>query len=988
MKRLEKKKRRRLPGKISRKALLCVLTGAAAIATAADRKANYHPDGQAFVCVNGDNRFTRALYGGHTLYRIETSDRPVFAIYRKTDNRNIRFRVTTGGKTVALDSTARCEARYEAGRRDYILTDPRWGKGEIRISVLAPHDTESGIWKFTASGFGAPVRLDGLICETAAGKFVRNGDIGRMEKPGGFEAPEHPQKLETVTGELPRKGSLYVAVDGDRMTMGGKQPAALFDKAEADRKALAGMVTFDTPDPYINPIGGAMTVAADGAWDGLVWLHGAVGWRMQLPGWRAAYMGDFLGMPDRQRTHFNAYAKSQVTGVPITKPHLMDSINNLARGTYEWGTPMYSDGYICRNPERNDQFHHYDMNLVFVDELLTHLSFDADTTYMRRMWPLLKSHLAWEKQAWDPDGDSLYDAYCCIWASDALQYNSGAGTHSSAYNYRGNLLAARIAETIGEDPAPYREEAARILEAMNRELWLPEGHWAEYKDMMGKKRVHDSAALWSIYTPIDCGACTPAQAYSATRYIDSHIPHIPFTSEGDSHVAISTTNWAPYEWSINNVAMAETMHTALAYYKAGRPNEAYRLLKGNIMDFMYLGSSPANFGQISTLDRSIGEAYRDFSDVTGISSKALIEGLYGISPDALNGRCVIRPGFPDEWDKASIHTPYLDYSFRRENGRETFTVRQNFSRPLDIVIRRNLAGGEYTDTIIGNGREMTVELTPTGYREEPPAAPVTIGQATGTAFAGVDAGKCVPVDMSAAFNSDVTDIFSNRYLSPRSPYTTVALPTQGIGDWCSTKRTAEIDDSGLRGMTEDGVFRAGEIPFMTPREGRNIAYTSLWDNYPESVSIPLGGRQGRALYLMMAGSTNPMQSRFDNGEIEVTYADGGKETLALRNPDNWCPIEQDYDDDGLAFALPHPRPYRIGLASGRMSRTLAADLGKERTQGAADLPSAKTPPLYIKGGAAQLLEIPLDPSRELESLTVRTTANDVVIGLMAVTLQQ
>ena len=71
---------------------------------------------------------------------------------------------------------------------------------------------------------------------------------------------------------------------------------------------------------------------------------------MSLPGWRGAYMGDFLGMQDRQRIHFDAYAKSQVIDVPVTEPHLMDEKNNLARGTYKWGTPMYSNGYICRIP--------------------------------------------------------------------------------------------------------------------------------------------------------------------------------------------------------------------------------------------------------------------------------------------------------------------------------------------------------------------------------------------------------------------------------------------------------------------------------------------------------------------------------------------------------------------------------------------------------------------------------------------------------------
>jgi hypothetical protein len=41
----------------------------------------------------------------------------------------------------------------------------------------------------------------------------------------------------------------------------------------------------------------------------------------------------------------------------------------------------------------------------------------------------------------------------------------------------------------------------------------------------------------------------------------------------------------------------------------------------------------------------------------------------------------------------------------------------------------------------------------------------------------------------------------------------------------------------------------------------------------------------------------------------------------------------------------------------------------------------------IPGGAAQMLRMPLDPKKKLKSLTLRTLSNDVVIGLMAITLQ-
>ena len=98
--------------------------------------------------------------------------------------------------------------------------------------------------------------------------------------------------------------------------------------------------------------------------------------------------------------------------------------------------------------------------------------------------------------------------------------------------------------------------------------------------------------------------------------------------------------------------------------------------------------------------------------------------------------------------------------------------------------------------------------------------------------------------------------------------------------------------------------------------------------------------------------------------------------MALRNPDNWCPIEQDYYVDGKAFTTTTPRPFRVCLGTGTVSRDLGEALG---LQGAAER--------YIPGGAAQMLCMPLNPQKRLKSLTVRTLSNDVVIGLMGVTLQ-
>ena len=76
---------------------LLLITLSASAQQKAPRQMNYYPDNGDIVCVNGNNRYTRALYGSQTLYRLETSDRPLFATYDKKNNRNISFYIIYKG---------------------------------------------------------------------------------------------------------------------------------------------------------------------------------------------------------------------------------------------------------------------------------------------------------------------------------------------------------------------------------------------------------------------------------------------------------------------------------------------------------------------------------------------------------------------------------------------------------------------------------------------------------------------------------------------------------------------------------------------------------------------------------------------------------------------------------------------------------------------------------------------------------------------------
>lgn len=1078
------------------------------------RELRYRPDGQDFVIVNGNRKFNRALYGTHTGFRVETGDVPEFALYLPRMGGNLSFGLKLGNVTKALNDAEMIESRYRPGARIYLIKDPLLGKGSITITTLAMADAEGMIIRIETNNLPANLELFWRFGGASDRRFRREGDLG-VDPPDSFYLkPENCRNNEfainqnnfvlrfganlarTLTGVFPPSSILKT---DNLPTLNGTLPLAAneeyffairipenddamvyatlkneFQKAENYRQKIANSLKINTPDPFFNTLGGTIAAAADGIWDGTVWLHGAVGWRMPLNGWRAAYAGDVMGWHDRSRIHFNAYAASQVTNVEPIFPHPnMDTVLNLARAVKTWGTQMYSNGYICRNPNRNDQMHHYDMNLVYIDALLWHFNWTGDMDYVKKMWPVLTLHLAWEKRNFDPDGDGLYNAYACIWASDALYYNSGGVTHASAYNYRANKMAAKIAVLIGEDPRPYQQEAEKILAAVNKKLWLPrKGHWAEFVDYMGDKMVHESAAIWTIYHAIDSYLHDPMKAYQATRYVDSEIPHIAVEAKGiesGKYHVISTTNWLPYSWSINNVAIAEINHMALAYWQAGRREKAFNLLKSSMLDNMYLGASPGNIGQISYYDAARGECYRDFGDPIGITSRAVIQGLFGILPDAMHNRLVIKPGFPEAWDYASIENSTIAFQYNRNKKRSVYQISQRFARILNteliVPVRyerirsvrvngkrvswrmyQGIAGeaaividipavskakiqiveagkklnNKISSIKLANGQSLShqspvqiVELfdpqnilsnlstqnnlikadvygipghrtffvkvnqgqmtwkQPFHIEIEEPLKPII------PAFINVEPVKCEMINIDRFFNDKVTNIFTNKYLSPRSPYTTLQIPVQGIGEWCHPNLTAEIDDSGLRAMAVNNkILTPFNFGFITPSEGKNIAFTSRWDNFPDKIEIPLSGKAARA-YLMMAGTTNHMQCHIDNGYIVANYTDGTSDTLTLINPGNWCPIEQDFFVDGKAFKLKAERPYRIHLKSGLISNNLEKELNITGVYGR-----------RIDGGAGVLLDMSLNPTKELKSLSVEAKANEVIIGLMALTLQR
>jgi len=1176
------------------------------------RKIHYAPEGKSFVLKNGTRKFNRALYGTNTAFRVEAGDLPEFAMYMPGMGGNFKLGLSNGKNSKWITEADKINTKYTPGTVEYQIKDALLANATLTIQIVALADSDGFILKVIGNNVPKNTSLIWAYGGASGKKFSRNGDIGGDPESVFYLQPEYcinnqyqinknnfsvsygsgsskkatensqiisavfpdskvhlasanflktplenynskADSVPMLVGQLTQfsKNRNYWLFENTPKIDNSNQEAVAekFKKAIVQSELLANRIKVNTPDPYINTLGGTLAMAADAIWENPAYLHGAVAWRMYLNAWRGAYVADPLGWHDRAKTHFESYGNSQVIE-PESGPVVPDTTRNYARQLEKMGTSMFSSGYISRNPNNNKVAHHYDMNLVFIDQLVRHFKWTGDIDFLKKMWPVIKRHLAWEKRNYDVDGDGLYDAYAAIWASDALQYSGGGVTHTSAYNYFANKMAAELAQIVGEDGTSYTKEAAHIYQAIQEKLWKNnKGTFAEYKDLLGNQLTHDTPAIWTIYHALDSEIANPFQAYQALRYVDTEIPHIPVAAEGldkNDLELISTTNWQPYTWSLNNVALAEILHTSLAYWQGGQSEKAYQLWESGLIESMYLGASPGGFEQLLFQDAIRGELYRDFADPVGMAGRTLVEGLFGIHPDALKNTLTIQPGLPKSWDHASLEIPDVAFAFERTKNTDSYQITPHFATKMNLQLLIN-ATHENISKITVNGKEVQwkmidgtigspkisiesayadsykVEIVWSNALLEQPTTvssicegkniKITTNKATileikdtqnaltnvvlnnneinavanglgnksffvklkqkemiwwqaidiniipkfeiiSNSIKGENAVLAIKnntaktinavlipnqkgnikvnlkansennieiplsqlvsgtnaveintedgtntkltftnwdivnnpkanwetIKLDSFFNDKITNIFENKYLSPRAQSPSLQIPTQGIGNWCYPLVKPLIDDSGFRAKagTNNQISSPQGVPFATPSnaEKNNIAFVSQWDNFPKSVAIPLSGKASHA-YLMMAGTTNPMQSRFTNGEITVTYSDGSCEKLELKNPENWWPIEQDYYTDDYAFTTNAQKPPRVYLKTGTITRDFK---DFKSIKGFSDF--------GVEGGAGTIIDVPLNKNKSLKSLEIKAIANEVVIGIMSLTLNR
>lgn len=220
------------------------------------------------------------------------------------------------------------------------------------------------------------------------------------------------------------------------------------------------------------------------------------------------------------------------------------------------------------------------------------------------------------------------------------------------------------------------------------------------------------------------------------------------------------------------------------------------------------------------------------------------------------------------------------------------------------------------------------------------------------------------IDMKKIFNGDIRNIFKQDYLNPRPNTVSARIGSDGYAAWTFAYWNyfpPEITLENVYKMKnpEEQLQTPTGVPFAWNQDTlKNIAFTSLWENWPNSVTVPVN-RKGSAIWFLICGSTNPMQTKIANAQLIIRYADNSIEQVELVPPVNFWALSKwgvsDYDYKRDRFCLPEEPPTQVQL-----------------------------------GANCRAILIDHKTKKDVEIMSVRLEclSQEVVIGLMGVTLMK
>lgn len=469
-----------------------------------------------------------------------------------------------------------------------------------------------------------------------------------------------------------------------------------------------------TPERKLDLTVAPTVIAMDASWHKDAFYHGAVAYHAPFLGWRNWYAPTVLGWGNRVAKTMEMW------------------LSYITRGDVSQERVWYDDTPIPAGKSRFDRrFHHlenpvgrlpsnlhspdepsygpYNMQECALDMMLYYIEWTGNLEIAEKYYDDMCSMVEWERRIFDPDDDGLYQNLLNTWISDGHNYNGAGCAQSSAYNYRANLVLSRIAKRIGRDGTYFEKQAEKIKKALNEKLWIAnEGVIAEYLDTIGNCLIHPSVELATVYHVMDSDMIDDFKAYRTLKFTENHIKSIETPFSGGR--LCFSSNWLPKQYSNCGIFPAENAHLALMYFKLGLKEAGKKLLDG-LVDCYFTGKNPGMAAHIQSARGTSDFGDLDFSDVSSTYLRLVAEGLFGIRINHLDNCVNIAPGFPAEWEHASLTLKDIALHYTRRGNLEIFDI--HCDRAETKRIRIPMRSGE-VETVLLDGEpvEYRIEAAP------------------------------------------------------------------------------------------------------------------------------------------------------------------------------------------------------------------------------------------------------------------------------------
>ncbi len=936
-------------------------------------------------------------------------------------------------------SCAKNEIRWDNGRfslvRPFDSTDPFWNASWYIIPAVhrVPEYQaviQGGCSQRAKAGFAPPEKM-----LTSPADFLTSAEW----TAGGSK--QNCLAVISIPVEPNNSKGFIVAGMGGNILDAIERPEQAWQASLAKHAAIARRITTRTPDPHLDSAMRMVAFSTDGIWGDCAYMHGGWSWRTACLGWRGFYGPTCYGWTDRVKANFTSHIEHGLVKDGYDRGAITHNLEGEPTGTF------YNMDEVFLDQVRH--YFNYSNDLEFMREIFPILKGIVEWEN-RRLQPeneyLYESCL----NTWISDSHWYIRGQCTQASAYMLMAHTfladlarRLGEDPTPYAQ----TAARIRRAMQQKLWMIREGVfAECLDTLGHRLLHPEPelptiyHSAEFDavdHLQIYEMIHWAQTHLRIDKSIGGGKCywsanwhpNKGRSYTHSTYdmvfaeeLNFALTHFLVGQTEDAYAllryclagiyngltpgGLSCQSFADGrqrsndEFADSNSMWGRTVTEGLFGIMPRIPDGIVSLSPQFPADWPRAAITTPLFSYEWT--RKNGQETISWKSSSNVSVHLRLPVKASeIREVMVNGKSVsweVEAGVGLTWVKLTTpadtagklcvsyvpcQIPALPAKAIRQG--EDFTLNltdygaSNFLNPQGLVTDADFDGNVLRGKIrtspgpgllfLSVGTPGCPMWLPVRFRVEPPTpVPARIWRVPPTTRGNLAPWRLV--DLGQQFNFSLTEVIQH-YLTqsklPEKPYSEVGFNYRN--DHFGSRIYLAPDDAAWRAKVgSDGIaWTTDGIPFKTSKTGSNIAVVSLSEGFPNRSIIPIG-EHGKTLFLMISGMTFPAQSHVPNLRLTLQYHDGRNELIDLVNPhtigDCW----------GTCLGRVHDT-----AANG--FENLAGRYGPAGSCKVADL----TKPVAVDT-EAHLVAIPLNSDQTLTHLTFEAIANDVVFGLMGMSI--